>query len=134
MTPNHQRDIDRAPQLGAAIAHPAQPTCPISSEDGSSLVEFALTLPMFMLVVTGVLYLGIVLFNFITLTEATQFSARQMMISRGQTTDPCALFISTFYSSAPTLTHSNLTFSFSLNGTQYLSTTSCPAGTANMVL
>ncbi|ADW68681.1 TadE/TadG family type IV pilus assembly protein [Granulicella tundricola] len=130
MTPNHHR----APDHGAPISNTPHSARAFTAEDGSSLVEFALTLPMFMLVVTGVLYLGIVLFNFITLTEATQFSARQMMISRGQTTDPCALFISTFYNSAPTLTHSNLTFSFSLNGTQYLSTTSCPAGVNNMVL
>lgn len=97
MTPNHHR----APDHGAPISNTPHSARAFTAEDGSSLVEFALTLPMFMLVVTGVLYLGIVLFNFITLTEATQFSARQMMISRGQTTDPCALFISTFYNSPP---------------------------------
>jgi Flp pilus assembly protein TadG len=110
-----------------------------SDEEGHSLIEFALTVPILLLVVTGVLYFGVVFFDYLMLTEATQVGARQMMISRGATLDPCQTLANAVYAAAPNLVQSKFVFSVTLNGVSYPSTTTC-AGTAttgapaNMVL
>ncbi len=106
--------------------------------DGQSLVEFALALPVLLLVVTGITAFGIAFNNYIMLTEATSVGARQLTVSRGQTTDPCQTFSSAVYAAAPLLKQSNMTFTISLNGTTY-SGTSCSGSStsgapANMVL
>jgi Flp pilus assembly protein TadG len=97
-------------------------------EDGSSLVEFALTLPMLLLVVTAIAAFGIAFNNYITLTEAASVGARQLIVSRGQTLDPCSTFSSAVYAAAPMLKQSSIAFTISLNGNSY-SGTSC-SGTA----
>jgi Flp pilus assembly protein TadG len=110
-----------------------------ADEEGQTLVEFALTVPVLLLVVTGVLFFGVVFFDYLMLTEATQVGARQMMISRGQTLDPCQTLANAVYAAAPNLTQANLVFNVTLNGVNYPSTTSCPGtattgAPANMVL
>lgn len=89
---------------------------------GSSLVEMAVSLPVLLLIVTGILTFGIAINNYITLTDATNVAARQLAISRGQTTDPCSLTASAVYAAAPILKQSNFTFSFVFNGTPYTGT------------
>jgi Flp pilus assembly protein TadG len=111
----------------------------IGDEDGQSLVEFAMTVPVLLLVVTGLMAFGITFNNYIMLTEATSVAIRQLAVSRGQTLDPCQTVSSAFYAAAPLLKQSSLTFSTSLNGTTYSGTT-CASGTsasgapANMIL
>jgi Flp pilus assembly protein TadG len=107
-------------------------------DDGQSLVEFALTVPALLLVVTGILSFGVVFNNYIILTEATSVGARQLTVSRGQTLDPCQTFSSAVYAAAPVLKQANLTFTISLNGNVY-SGTSCSGTTtsgapSNMIL
>ncbi len=105
---------------------------------GQSLLEFALAMPIVLLVVTGITSFGIAFNNYMILTEAAAVAARQLTVSRGQTNDPCKTFSSAVYAASPTLTQSKMTFSITLNGTTY-SGTSC-SGTAttgapsNMVL
>lgn len=100
-----------------------------SNEKGQALVEFALVLPVLLLVVTGMLAFGIFLNNYLTLTDAVSTGARQLAISRGQATlpsgvvDPCALTVNAIKSAAPFLVPANLTFKFVLNTTTYTGTT-----------
>ena len=105
------------------------------ADEASSIIELAVSLPVLLLVVTGILSFGLAINNYITLTDATNVGARQLAISRGQTTDPCALTASAVYAAAPVLKQSNFTFSFVFNGTAYsgascssLSTTTGAAG------
>jgi Flp pilus assembly protein TadG len=102
------------------------------------MVEFALTLPMLLLVVTGIMAFGIAFNNYITLTEATSVGARQLTVSRGQTLDPCNTVSSAVYAAAPVLKQANLTFSITLNGTGYSGTscsgTSTSGAPAEMIL
>jgi Flp pilus assembly protein TadG len=95
--------------------------------DGQSAVELALCLPLLLLVVTGIMVFGIAFNNYITLTHAASVGARQLAISRGQTTDPCATVASAVYSAAPLLKPSSIVFTYVLNGTSY-SGTSCNSG------
>jgi len=100
--------------------------------EGGALVEFAMVLPMMMVIITGIFYLGIALAMYLQLTNATEVAAHQLSLSRAQTTDPCSSAATTFYAAAPNLSHGNLTFSYVLDGQSYSGTT-CTAGAAYLV-
>jgi len=110
----------------------------VRRDDGQSIVEFALTLPVLLLVVTAIGAFGIAFNNYIILTEATSVGARQLTVSRGQTLDPCQTFSRAVYAAAPLLKQSSLTFTISLNGNQYTGTTCAGSATSgapsNMIL
>ncbi len=96
------------------------------NEAGQSLVEFAICLPVLLLVVTAIFQFGITLNNYLMLTDATNVGARQLAISRGQNTDPCAYTASAVYAAAPNLKQANFAFAFLLNGVAYVGN-SCPS-------
>lgn len=93
-------------------------------EQGQSLVEFALCLPILLTIVLGILVFGIALNNNLTLTNATSISAQVLSTSRGQTTDPCSTTVQAFYSAAPYLTQKSLNFTIGVNGSN-VGGTSC---------
>lgn len=102
------------------------------------MIEFALTLPVMLLVVTGILTFGLALNNYISLTDATNTAARQLSISRGNTSDPCALVAGVVQNAAPFLTAGNISYTITLNSKAYsgstCSSTSPTTGAAgNMV-
>ena len=88
-------------------------------EDGQSLVEFSLVLPVFLLVVTGIFAFGVTFNNWLVLTDATSQGGRAVAISRGNTLDPCSTASSAIAGAAPGLSASNITYSFNINGTSY---------------
>src|SRR5579863_7460246 len=94
---------------------------------GQSIVEFSLVAPLLLMIVTGAVSFGLNLYDEIVLTNAVSIGAQTLALSRGQTSDPCATAVSAIESAAPTLTSSNLSFKFALNGTNYTST-SCTSG------
>jgi Flp pilus assembly protein TadG len=63
----------------------------IRREDGQGLIEFALVLPVLLMVATGITSFGIVFYRYITLTDAVRSGARTLSLGRGQTSpnDPC---------------------------------------------
>jgi Flp pilus assembly protein TadG len=80
---------------------------------GGALVEFAVTLPILLLTVTGVFSFSTVIYQKLELTEAVASGGRVMAADRGDT-DPCATVAAAITAAAPTL--SGLTYSFSING------------------
>jgi len=98
-----------------------------AADEGGALVEMAVTLPVLLLIVTGIFTFGLALNNYLELTDAVGISARLLAISRGQTTDPCSTTTAAFYKAAPYLKAANLSFTFVLNGTTYTGT-SCSSG------
>jgi Flp pilus assembly protein TadG len=100
--------------------------------EGGALVEFAMVLPMMLVIVTGIFFLGIALTLYLQLTNATDIGARLLSVSRGQTTDPCSTASAAVEAAAPNLSTSGLTFSYVLNGQSYSGTT-CTAGAAFLV-
>jgi Flp pilus assembly protein TadG len=85
-----------------------------NSDGGQSLVEFAVCLPILLLVLTGIMTFGIALNNYLLMTEAVSTSARTLAISAGQTLDPCQTAATAFQSAAPYLKTSSLSYSLSL--------------------
>lgn len=47
------------------------------------MVEFALVLPLLLLLITGIIQFGILFHNYVTLTDAVRAGARQAAVSRG---------------------------------------------------
>ena len=106
------------------------------SEDGQSLLEFALCAPILLIVVTGISTFGFTLNNYLVMTNAVNTSAQLLAIMRSSPTytDPCAAAVTAFQNAAPILKSASLKYSFVLNGTSYASnTTSCTAGVSNLV-
>lgn len=94
-------------------------------EDGGPLVEFAMVLPMMIMVMTGIFYLGVGLAEYIQLTNATDIAAREISVSRGVSSlaaDPCNTGTTYFESAAPNLATSNLTFTYTIGGTAHTGT------------
>lgn len=88
-------------------------------EKGTAMVEFALVLPVLLLVMTGIFSFGIVLNNYLELTDAVAVGAQQLAIQRGASTDPCSVVASAINNAAPYLSSSNIQLTFVLNGTTY---------------
>jgi Flp pilus assembly protein TadG len=102
-----------------------------ADEQGSSVVELAVVLPVLLMIVMGIFTFGVALNNSLMLTHAVSNGAQLLAISRGQTADPCATAVAAVSSAAPLLTQT-ITYTFVLNGTTY-SGTSCTAGAANLL-
>ena len=109
------------------------------SEQGGSLIEFALVVPLMMILITGMFSVGIALNNYMVLTNGVSAGARAFALSRGvtvttsgggtaQITDPCAYAVQIAKQAAPNLSTSAASFAITWtpNGgiaTNY--TTSC---------
>lgn len=79
-------------------------------EQGTSLVEFAFVLPLFMLIVTGMATLGIAMNQYLELDNAVALGAQQLAISRGTGIDACANAVSAVQNAAPFLNGSNISY------------------------
>ncbi|HYK36133.1 TadE/TadG family type IV pilus assembly protein [Alloacidobacterium sp.] len=90
-----------------------------SCDDGQSILEFALCVPVLLLIVTGITTFGVALSNYLTMTNAVGTAAQYLAVQRSVTTNPCSDAANAFVNAAPNLNTANLTFSFSLNGTSY---------------
>lgn len=87
--------------------------------DGQSLVEFALVLPVLLLVLMGIFQFGIALNQYLVLTNAVNAGARAAALSRtsGQYAstpsgdqDPCKYAVTVIEAAAPNLNSGNLNF------------------------
>jgi Flp pilus assembly protein TadG len=84
-------------------------------ERGAALVEFALVVPIMMFVVAGFCGMGILLNQYLELTNATTIGAQYLSVLRGPSaTDPCAQTVAVIEQAAPLLNPSNMTFYFSI--------------------
>ncbi len=101
-----------------------------SSEGGQAAVEFALCLPILLIVLTGIFWVGITLSHYLVLTHAVSTGGELLAASRG-TADPCLAATQAIQNaSMPFLNPTNFVFAITLTpqggtGTNY--TTSCPS-------
>ncbi|MGC2161161.1 MAG: TadE family protein [Silvibacterium sp.] len=98
----------------------------VRGERGSALVEFALVLPMFLLLTTGTFSFGIALNNYLELTNATASGAQLVAVSRGSktNTDPCAAGVTAIENAAPYLNPTNIQYTMTFMGTTGTTTNS----------
>jgi Flp pilus assembly protein TadG len=104
------------------------------TERGAALVELALSLPILLLLTTGIATFGIAFNHYLELTDAVSIGARLLSISRNTTAgaDPCALTVAAIQNAAPYLNPSSMTFNFTLNGSPFSGKT-CTSGSADLV-
>ncbi len=81
-----------------------------NDESGSSLVEFAFVLPLFLLIVTGMTTFGIALNQYLELDNAVAIGAQQLAISRSAVDDPCAEAVSSVSNAAPFLDAGSISY------------------------
>lgn len=82
-------------------------------EHGQSLVEFAVVLPLLLILVTGIIQFGLLFHQYITLTDAVQSGAQTLALGGGLS-DGCDPAVSQTLQSASTigLTSGQVTLSF----------------------
>ena len=96
-------------------------------DEGGALVEMAVTLPIVMVIMTGVFSFSIALYQKLQLAEAVSVGGRQIAVARGQT-DPCTTTTNAIYAAAPGLTSASIKLTYVLNGTATTAGTSNGAG------
>jgi Flp pilus assembly protein TadG len=74
----------------------------IRSDRGQSMVEFALVVPILLMVVFAIIQFGMLYNNYITLTDATRVGARKGAVSR-TAVNPIALTVAATRAAAPDL-------------------------------
>jgi Flp pilus assembly protein TadG len=82
----------------------------LRDERGQAMVEFAVVLPIFVVLVFGIIQFGIVFNNYVTLTDATRAGARAGAVARNDA-DPTGTATSAVQTSATDLNQSNLNVS-----------------------
>src|SRR5438309_9867382 len=90
------------------MTNPVQKRIQIRNEQGQTMTEFALVLPVLALILFAVIQFGIVFNNYITLTDATRAGARKAAVSR-QDANRNSDVVSAIRSSASGLSASKLT-------------------------
>jgi Flp pilus assembly protein TadG len=60
----------------------------IRNEDGQSMVEFAIVLPLLALLLFGIIQFGIVFRNYLAVTDAVRVGARKAAVSRQHANPP----------------------------------------------
>lgn len=100
--------------------------------EGGALVETGVAMPVILLLMTGIFSFSVALHQKLALAEAVSAGGRVLAVEKGDT-DPCDTTAKAIYAAAPTLSKSNLTISFVLNGQPVGSGVTTCAGTTNMV-
>jgi Flp pilus assembly protein TadG len=100
------------------------------ADKGTAALEFALIAPAFLLMVLGAVQFGLVLANYVALTNAANVGAMQFAISRSDTTFYTDA-VAAIKAAAPNLTPANLTITFSVKGTACTSDTACQTALTN---
>jgi Flp pilus assembly protein TadG len=99
--------------------------------EGQTLVEMALLLPLLMLLVTGILSVGFAYSNQQALTQATGIAAQYLASARSSSTDPCAEVRSEIHDAAPQLDLTQLNVTLTMNGTS-VSTNTCSGSATDL--
>jgi Flp pilus assembly protein TadG len=94
------------------MTNPVKKRIQIRNEQGQTMTEFALVLPILALILFAVIQFGIVFNNYVQLTDATRAGARKAAVSR-QTSDPVGTAVAAVRASAKDLKQSDLSVTVS---------------------
>lgn len=87
-----------------------------SGQEGSALIEIALTMPMLLAVITAIFTFGVGFNNQLTLTSAVGAGAQYLQLIRTTTTDPCKDTLTALSNAAQSLKSSSISLSFNFDG------------------
>jgi Flp pilus assembly protein TadG len=83
-------------------------------EEGAALLEFAITLPLLMTVLTGTASFSLALYLLQQIGNATSTSAQLLGAEQGLITDPCKTVVTSVTGSLPNLTPGKITYTVSI--------------------
>jgi Flp pilus assembly protein TadG len=83
-------------------------------EEGAALLEFAITLPLLMTVLTGTASFSLGLYLLQQIGNATSTAAQLLGAEQGLITDPCKTVVTSVTGSLPNLTASKITYTVSI--------------------
>jgi Flp pilus assembly protein TadG len=95
----------------------------VSNSEGNAMVELGVTLPLVLLVMSGIFGFSLLLYQKVQLAEAVSNCGRYLAVARGDH-DPCANAMNAVYAAVPSLVQSNITINLTQNGSTL--PTSCP--------
>ena len=112
----------------------------LASEEGSTLMEFAVTLPVFITIITGTTSFAVGVYNLQQLSNATTNAVQAAAAGQGIASDPCSAAQTQVTAYLPNWTASSFSYSMSIvdsNGTSHTynstgTTFSCTAGASTM--
>jgi Flp pilus assembly protein TadG len=105
----------------------------VKGEEGNSLVEIALVLPLFLAIITGIGSFAIALGNQITLIQATGSGGQYLQEIRSITSDPCKDTITAIQNAAPGLAAANIGLTLTMNGNAPITGSSCSGKQSELV-
>jgi Flp pilus assembly protein TadG len=101
------------------------------SERGGALVEMAIALPVMMLLITAMVSFGMLLSSYLMVSHAVDVGARNLALSRGATTNPCADAVAVIQGSAPTAAFSSLNYTFKIGSATFSGSSTGFSGTSS---
>ncbi len=102
--------------VNSTIGKPRRERVYAAEERGSAAVELALTLPILLLLLTGIFSFGTYLQQYMQLTDAVNVGAMWLSVNRDKTLDPCNLAYTAVVNAAPNLNLTGSNFTYSLDG------------------
>lgn len=116
LSPRHvdrRTGVKSAPQAFLSLFREHRQQC-----DGNAILEFALIAPMMLALLVGIVWLGVLLNNYITLTDAVSQGARAFAEATGVSGtpvngDPCTYAITVMNADAKSLKTANITYTIS---------------------
>jgi Flp pilus assembly protein TadG len=109
--------------------HDARPTSVrAGSEEGSSLFELAMALPLLTMLLVGIIKGGILFYDYVTLADAVAVGARTLATSRGVST-ACTAAETALTNAATNLVTSNITITISFPSTNTYTDSCTPTAT-----
>ncbi len=110
-------------------------------EEGGALVEFAVTIPLMMTVLTGTASFSLALYYLQQLGAATSNAVQLVAAEQGLTTDPCATAVTSVTTSLSSWKSSSITYTMTITNSSGTATTygptagssfSCTAGASEL--
>jgi Flp pilus assembly protein TadG len=104
-----------APARSSARSFSQRVRSRLAATNGGALVEVALTMPVVLLIMTGIFTFSTALYQQLALAQAVGTGGRVVAVDRGDT-DPCKTVAAAVAAAAPTLTKANLRITLVLGG------------------
>jgi len=122
--------MDRTRPLRArALIRRRRVTGVAGDKSGAAAVEFGLIAPALLMILMAIIQFGLVLNNYLELTDAVRVAARTFSIS-GTSTTPMTSSTTAATASAANLTGANITLTYSVNGTACTTDAGCASALA----